>query len=371
MTRLRPLSLAIATLAMCAVARAEPAKNAGKGENFPILHDDGRPSQERDALVLVVEGLDGIIRPAALRVKLSGVFGRPVVALSDSEAESARATLWIAADDKQVTLRLSTPPRADLWQRIPRAKLGADPGATLSNALLDMLWSERMRPQSEMRDPFCAPGTVCGAQEAAERRPVEQNVLDPWDPAYARLDRGERGSARGDAWENEQPASIAEEAAPGAGDVQSAPRMAAAGRPLRVWALALLAGGGVHSGGGFARYEFNALRRFPRFDLGMTFVGGRGQPDAARARRAFAALAQYRFLMEGLEIDLGGCFGVLTAERHGGADVLPYLRVLGAFAIQTKTPLDVLIQSELGTTFTRDAEGPVEYALSLGMRYAF
>jgi hypothetical protein len=235
-----------------------------------------------------------------------------------------------------------------------------------------MLWSERMRPQSEMRDPFCAPGTVCGAENDAARRPVEQNVLDPWDPAYARLDRDERPSARGDAWENERPVSVAEGAAPAAsaGAVQPKAGTAAA-RSTRLWALALLAGGGVHSGGGFARYEFNAVRRFPRFDLGMTFVGGRGQPDAVRARRAFAALAQYRFVLEGLEIDLGGSFGIFTAEQRGGAAVRPYLRALGAFAIATQTALDVLIQSELGTTFSSEAHGPVEYALSLGMRYAF
>jgi hypothetical protein len=235
-----------------------------------------------------------------------------------------------------------------------------------------MLWSERMRPQSEMRDPFCAPGTVCATQGEAGRRALEQNVLDPWDPAYARLDRDAQTSARGDAWENEQPGSVAQGTVSSAGAVQvAAPVAVASARAPRVWALAVLVGGGVHAGGGFARYEVNAVRRFPRFDLGMTFVGGRGQPDAARARRAFAALAQYRFVLEGLEIDLGGCFGIFSAERRGGAAVLPYLRALGAFAIQTKTPLDVLIQSELGTTFTREADGPVEYALALGMRYAF
>jgi hypothetical protein len=350
-----------------------PADDAGA---FPILRDDGRPSPSKDALVLVVEGMEGIIRPAVLRARLSSVFGRPVIALSDTDSDAARATLWLAADDKQVTLRLSTPPRADLWQRLPRAKLGADPGATLINALLDMLWSERMKPVSEMRDPFCAPGMVCEAEgEEPVRRPAEQTVLDPWDPAYARFDRGARASTRGEAWDNEppapspqQPPGTASPAAPGldgtAARVPAAPH---------TWAIAALVGGGVHQAGGFARYEVNTLRRFPHFDIGLTFVGGRGQPNAADARRAVAALGQYRWISPGLEIDLGVGFGLLVAEQaHAGAEVRPYLRGLGVFAIETGSPIAVLLQSELGTTFTAIAStGAFEYALSLGARYGF
>jgi hypothetical protein len=373
----RTLSAALFVASLSAVARAEPDAGQpgaeGAGDAFPTLRDDGRPSGRQDALVLVVEGLEGIIRPAALRARLATVFGRPVIALSDSESEVARATLWLAADDKQITLRLSTPPRADLWQRIPRAKLGADPAATIISALLDMLWSERMKPRAEMRDPFCPPGMVCDADGAEPaRRPVEQAVLDPWDPAYARFDRAARAEGRGDSWESEQPrASAQARPAPVATPGQPARAEVAKGGP-RAWAVAALVGGGVHQGGGFARYEVNALRRFPHFDVGLTFVAGRGQPHAARARRAVAALAQYRWIGQGLEVDLGASFGIFTAERAGGAYVRPYLRGLGAFAIDTPSPLDVLIQSELGTTFTSVATtGLVEYALSLGARYTF
>jgi hypothetical protein len=63
---------------------------------------------------------------------------------------------------------------------------------------------------------------------------------------------------------------------------------------------------------------------------------------------------------------------VFVAEHARGADVRPYLRGLGAFAIDTQSPLDVLIQSELGSTFTSVGNtGPVEYALTLGVRYTF
>lgn len=354
-------------------SRSRSEEGAGRGEatDFPVLHDDGRPSQERDALVLVVEGLEGVIRPASLRVRLSGVFGRPVVALSDPEAENARATLWIAADDKQLTLRLSTPPRADLWRRIPRAQLGADAAAIIINALLDMLWSERMRPADEMRDPFCPPGMDCTqGREASARRAEEQNVLDPWD-SYQRFDRDARASGRGERWDEAR-------MAPGsAGGASSSVQVGATSqpapiRPLQQWALAALVGGGVHKAGGFLRYEVNALRRFERFDVGLTFVGGRGQPSVAHARRAVAALFQVRFPLDGLEIDVGGSFGLFVAERSRSAEVAPYLRALGAFAIDTHTPVAVLIQSELGTTFTSvGSTGPVEYALTLGLRYGF
>ncbi len=369
LTRGRALWVALAVLTTSVLAQAQPA--ADGAAEFPVLRDDGRPSQERDALVLVVEGLEGVLRPATLRVRLSGVFGRPVVALSDPEAENARATLWIAADDKQLTMRLSTPPRADLWRRIPRAQLGSDAGAAIVSALLDMLWSERMRPPDEMRDPFCPPGMDCtNGGEAGARRPEEQNVLDPWDPGYARFDRDARASGRGENWDDAR-------MAPSSGGGASGAQMGAAtqsspARPAPQWALAALVGGGVHHAGGFLRYEVNALRRFERFDVGLTFVGGRGQPNVAHARRAFAALAQYRFPLDGLEIDVGASFGVFVAEGSRSAEVRPYLRALGVFAIDTHSPVAVLIQSELGTTFTSVGNtGPVEYALTLGARYSF
>ena len=128
----------------------------------------------------------------------------------------------------------------------------------------------------------------------------------------------------------------------------------------------------MHQGGGFARYEVNALRRFPRFDIGLTFVGGRGQPNAGHARRTVAALGQYRWISEGLEVDLGMSFGIFFAERFASVDVRPHLRGLGVFAIETPSPVQVLIQSELGTTFTRvQTTGAVEYALTVGARYGF
>jgi hypothetical protein len=363
------LRLLLTAAAVAAPARAEEA--AGEPSSFPLLRDDGRPSGQKGALVLVVEGLDGVIRPEVLRARLSEAFGRPVIALSDAGAESARGTLWLGADQTQVTLRLSTPPRPDLWQRLPRAKLGADPVATLAAALLDMLWSERMKPESEMRDPFCPPGMVCGeASEGTSRRPVEQAVLDPWDPANAHFDRAGHERGRGDPWENEPPARAAPPA-------QASAAVSTRGTPTneasqRSWAVAALVGGGVHLAGGFARYELNALRRFPRFDIGLTYVGGRGQPDATEARRAVAALSQYRWIGAGLEINLGGCFGIFVAEGEGSPEVRPYLRALGVFAIATPSPVDVLIQSEVGTTFTSVAStGAFEYALSLGPRYSF
>ena len=361
-----------------------PSAAAAEADAQPLapLSDDRRATRKRDPILLVTEGLEAISEPAALRARLAELFGRPVIGLSDPDASSALATLYVASDGRFVVLRLSMEDQADLWQRLPRSELGRDPIAIIANAVLDMLWSDRLAQSaaSEMLDPFCPPGLICvdaerrGPRAYGRRRGAEPSVLDPWDGSYQRfggsdlLSQPRRYHTRGDPWSEEQQAEYVPSYAPAAQIAQ--PPAPARARPAG-WALGLLAGGGVHAEGGFVRYEVNVLRRFSNLDIGLTFVGGRGQPDAAaNARRAVAALIQGRLVMEGLELNLGGSFGTFMAKQRGeSAEVRPYLRALSVFALPISDALHFTIQSEVGTTFSDvNDSGAFEYALSVGFR---
>jgi len=201
------------------------------------------------------------------------------------------------------------------------------------------------------------------------RRSAEPNVQDPWDGRMAGSDplsQPRRYHSRGDPWTEELQRDYAT-AQPATAPVAAAPDH----RSPNSWAVGLLGGGGVHSEGGFLRYEVNALRRFRSLDVGLAFVGGRGQPDpAAIARRAVAAIIQGRLVMDGLELDLGGSFGTFMAKARGeAAEVRPYLRAVSVFALPITEPLHFAIQSEVGTTFSNVGEsGAFEYALSVGFR---
>jgi hypothetical protein len=138
------------------------------------------------------------------------------------------------------------------------------------------------------------------------------------------------------------------------------------------YALSFLTGGGVHKGGAFFRYEFNAVRRFRAFDFGLAFVGARGQPEPpTKARRAITALLARRFIAQDFELDLGASFGTFFATFESrSVEVRPYLRGMVTFALPVGPWFDVLVQSDLATTFVSVPEtGAVEYALSLGLRH--
>lgn len=360
-----------------------PAAAPADAQNFAPLPDDARNTRKRDPILLVSEGLEGIGEPSALRTRLSELFGRPVIGLADPDATEALATLYVAGDKRFVVLRLSMIDQADLWQRLARSELGADPVSSIANAVLDMLWSDRLAQSaaSEMLDPFCPPGLICMDAERparrsyGRRRAVEPSVLDPWDGRVGGSDplsQPRRYHTRGDPWAEEPqgdyvPAQAA--ASPVQLSVPPPPAQSQASAPG--WAVALAAGGGVHAEGGFVRYEVDVLRRFRNLDVGLGFVGGRGQPDAAAiARRAVVAIIQGRLVMDGLELDLGGSFGTFMAKARGeSAEVTPYLRAVSVFALPITDALHFTIQSEVGTTFADVGDtGAFEYALSLGFR---
>lgn len=378
--RLRLLvTLMLVSTAVRASAQATPEADAPEPAPFAPLPDEARSTRTREPILLVGEGLEALGEPSAIRKRLGELFARPVVGLADPEASSPLATLYLAVDARFVVLRLRMDEHADLWRRLPRTELGVDPVSALGNAVLDMLWSDKLAQSagSEMVDPFCPPGLICMDAEQPTRRryrrrlPVEPTVLDPWDGSYQRfgtgddLSRERRYHTRGDPWADEQPGSHVAQPA------SSSPVTLAPAPPLAGWAVGLSAGGGVHAEGGFVRYEVDLLRRFRSLDVGLAFVGGRGQPDAAAsARRAVVALIHGRLVMDGLELDLGGSFGTFMAKARGeGAEVRPYLRVVSVFALPITSALHFTIQSEVGTTFSEVGEsGAFEYALSLGFR---
>ena len=138
------------------------------------------------------------------------------------------------------------------------------------------------------------------------------------------------------------------------------------------YALNVLAGGGVHGGGAFFRYELDMLRRFEPFDFGLAFIAGRGQPEpATKARRAIAAMLQRRFVSDAFVLDLGASFGTFFATfATGNAEVRPYLRGNVTFALELGRTFDLLVQSDLATTFVSvPSTGAVEYTLSMGLRH--
>jgi hypothetical protein len=254
---------------------------------------------------------------------------------------------------------------------------------TVTKAVLEMLWADAFArlDATEIQDPFCPPGLICvDARRQSPWPPVpEPEVLDPWDTTYRRFYGWDPF-----AYPARYPGSAALTPPYPGRSVRAAPPIApywggpppesqavAASGP-QDYALSFLTGGGVHKGGAFFRYEFNAVRRFRAFDFGLAFVGARGQPEPpTKARRAITALLARRFIAQDFELDLGASFGTFfaTFESHS-VEVRPYLRAMVTFALPVGRWFDVLVQSDLATTFASVPEtGAVEYALSLGLRH--
>lgn len=342
---------------------------------------DGFPSSSLSPVLLLTEGLDSSISLVDLRRRLSDALAREVVPLVDARARRAQASIWLGLGEDSLVLRVTPPQRAEVWRQLARKELGPDPVATIVKAVLEMLWADAFArlDMSEVQDPFCPSGMICVDPRHATAWPQrpEVEVLDPWDPNYPRFygwdrsypagsrnpwappysERGYRPSAQG-------PAPAWSIATP-----EPAPE-----KRSQTLALGLLAGGGVHKGGAFLRYEVNLLRRFPRFDFGLTYVAARGQPEPfQKARRSILAMLQRRFISPDFELDLGISFGMFVATLEGqDAEVRPYLRGLLTFALPISRSFDLLVQSELGTTFaTVTGTGAVEYALTAGFRHKF
>jgi hypothetical protein len=332
--------------------------------------------------LFVCEGLDGVLSADALRAQLSEALGRDLVSLVDPRARKARATVWVGLSPEHVVVRVTPPQRTEVWRNLPREQLGQDPVGSVVKTVLDMLWADAFArlDATEIQDPFCPPGLICmDARRPYTWPPVpEPEVLDPWDNTYRRFYGWDPF-----AYPARYPGSAALTPPYPGRSVRAAPattpywedaRPDATARSSRPqdYALSFLTGGGVHKGGAFFRYEFNALRRFRKFDFGLAFVGARGQPEPpTKARRAITALFARRFIAEDFELDLGASFGTFfaTFESHS-VEVRPYLRAMVTFALPVGRFFDVLVQSDLATTFVSVPEtGAVEYALSLGLRH--
>lgn len=341
------------------------------------------PARSGAAVLFVTEGLDALLSVPDLRSKLSEALGRELISLVDPRAHRADATVWAALGDGVVVLRVTPPHRPEVWRQLPRDGLGADPAAAIARAVLEMFWADSFArlDAAEIQDPFCPPGLICvQANRGANWPPYpEVEVLDPWDTSYQRFYGWDPFSYR-------YPASAAL-TAPYPGRRVRAPVyvpdayygaryvQAARGPERRApddYALNLLVGGGVHGGGAFFRYEVDLLRRFTPFDFGLAFIAGRGQPEpAVKARRAIAAMFQRRYVAQAFELDLGGSFGTFFATFESRkAEVRPYLRGNVTFALEVGETFDMLVQSDLATTFVTVPEtGAVEYTLSLGLRH--
>jgi hypothetical protein len=247
--------------------------------------------------------------------------------------------------------------------------------AVIVKAVLEMLWADAFArlDMSEVQDPFCPSGMICVDPRHATAWPnrPEVEVLDPWDPHYPRFyswDPNYPQAVQRGPW-NTPYAERGYRRPPSA----DAPPWSCEPRTHHL-ALGLLAGGGVHKGGAFMRYEVNLLRRFPRFDFGLAYVGARGQPEPfQKARRAVLAMLQRRYVSQEFELDLGISFGMFVATLEDqDAEVRPYLRGLLTFALPLGRSFDLLVQSELGTTFAAvNGTGVVEYALTAGLRHKF
>lgn len=325
-------------------------------------------------MLFVVEGIDDIVPAKDLRSKLADALGRELVSLVDSRAHRAESVVWIGVAENHVVLRVTPPGRPEVWRQVPRANLGADPAAEIVRSVLEMFWVDHFArlDAAEVQDPFCPRGMIC--LDANRRNPWPQapevEVLDPWDTSYRRF-------YGFDPFVYNYPPSAALTApqpnrsvrAPQFDDDYAAPR---AGGYRSDYAMDIVAGGGVHRGGAFVRYELDAVRRFPRFDFGLAFIAGRGQPEPATyARRAITAMVARRFLSPAFELDLGAAFGTFFAtHEESSVDVRPYLRGNAKFALPLGRTFDMLVQSDLGTTFMAVSRtGVVEYALSIGLRH--
>jgi hypothetical protein len=341
------------------------------------------PRAQLDPVLFVAEGLDPVVPLAQLRARLAEALGRELVSLVDARAHDARSTVWMGLGPYHVVLRVSPPQRSDVWRQIGRTELGADPAGTLVKAVLEMFWADSFArlDAAELQDPFCPPGLICldARRSYGWPPPPEPEVLDPWDTSYRRFYGHDPfayplrhpGSAaltpphpgrtvRADLEASPYYRPHAGELSPPGGDAE------------HPYALSFFSGGGVHKGGAFFRYEFNAVRRFRIFDFGLAFIGARGQPEPpTKARRAITALLARRFTAEDFELDLGASFGTFfaTFEAHG-VEVRPYLRAMVTFALPLGRLFDLLVRSDLATTFAPVQEtGAVEYSLSLGLRH--
>ncbi len=336
----------------------------------PVADPWGTPGSGAPVL-FVVEGIDDVVAAKDLQRKLAEALGRDLVSLVDARAHRAESVVWIGATDSHVVLRVTPPGRPEVWRQMPRAKLGPDPGAEIVRAVLEMFWVDHFArlDAAEVQDPFCPRGMIC--LDASRRNPWPQapevEVLDPWDTSYRRF-------YGFDPFVYNYPPSAALTAPQPSRQVR-APQLhdGLDGDEYRNdYAMDAVMGGGVHRGGAFVRYELDAVRRFPRFDFGLAFIGGRGQPEpASYARRAITAMVARRFLSPAFELDLGAAFGTFFAtHQHSPVDVRPYLRGNAKFALPLGPTFDMLVQSDLGTTFISVSRtGVVEYALSLGLRH--
>ncbi len=347
-----------------------------RGELVDDRHPDPFPSSSFAPVLLLTEGIDDTIPLADLRRRLGEALSRDMVPLVDPRARRAQASIWLGLNEDTLVMRVTPPQRAEAWRQLSRSDLGADPVGTIVKAVLEMLWADAFArlDLAELQDPFCPAGMICVDPRHAAAWPVrpEIEVLDPWDPHYPRFYTWEpRYAPRSQ--RNPWPPTPHGERGYRRAPANEAPGWTHAPRPRQL-ALGLLAGGGVHKGGAFMRYEVNLLRRFPRFDFGLTYVGARGQPEPfQKARRAVLALLQRRYVSQEFELDLGIGFGMFVATLEGSdPQVRPFLRGLLTFALPLGPTFDLLVQSELGTTFAAVADtGPVEYALTTGLRHKF
>jgi hypothetical protein len=348
----------------------------------PSPSDVSRVNPTLAPVLLLAEGLDDSVHLPELRQRLGEALSRDIVSLMDARARHAHASIWIGLSEDKLVLRVTPPQRPEVWRQLARNDLGADPVATIVKAVLEMLWADAFArlDTGEVQDPFCPPGMICLDPHRPPSWPPrpEVEVLDPWDTSYRRFytwDPYWRGEPYSNPWA--QPYVDRERRRTAMGDqIPAWPRQVAAPtqrRPQRL-ALGLLAGGGVNKGGAFLRYEVNMLRRFPQFDFGLTYVAARGQPEPfQKARRSAMVLLQRRFVSPEFELDLGASFGLFVATlEERDAEVRPYLRGLLTFALPLGHSFDLLVQSELGTTFASVAgTGLVEYALTVGLRHKF
>ena len=330
------------------------------------------PNKGAGPVLFASEGLQGLVSVNALKAALEAGLGRELVSVAHPDASRAVATLWIAAEQGAVTVRMVGADRVELWQTLGRRDLGRDVTASVVAAVLNLVWQHRMARAgtSEIVDPFCPPGMVCARVPRPEpfAPGAEKEVLDPWDTTYRRF-----ADADLIAYSRQYPFSSAL-SRPSRGfpaERRQGPESGPPARALR-YGLDALSGIGVHSRGALLRYEVRAFRRFSRLDLGLSYVGDRGQPERwHRPRRAVSLLAQGSFTAQNIELDLGGGFGTFVATHaRGRADVLPYLRGLLTVAVPVGRSFDFLMQVDVATMFAAVGDAKAfEQGLSLGFRH--
>ena len=351
----------------------------------------------RRPILLHAEGLGPMLPLPALRSRIEDMLGVELLDISDPRAQRAEGTLSIGSTAEHVVLRVSLPPDRDLWRRLSAQRLGPDPLREVSRAVAEMLSRDVIErlDAGEVRNPFCPEGMICTDVRRRGGWPPgpEAEVLDPWESEYPRRrgawvwpGRPSRPSASL-ARPVPRPALSAPASTPIA--VAAAPRSAPV-RPHR-FRLDLLAGAGVHRGGSFFRYEAAFQRRFGNYGLGLSYVGARGpvrierdvpsQPArrVAHVRRASTLQLSRAYRAESFELEVGGGLGVffVKLEEEPVVEVRPYARGLITFVLRAGALFEVVLRSELATTFTDpvpqaaagSGAGAWEYALALGLRH--